>query len=199
MIFGYARVSTRDQEVHLQRDALLAAGAERIFEDVASGTGPRPQRELLLSRLRAGDSVLVYKLDRLGRGQRDILNAVHQIADSGAVFRSLTEKIETESPVGRMFLSMLAIFAELEREIICERTRDGLEAAKRRGQKLGRRPLLTPAQAEMAEKMVATGVKIGTVASSFRVSPQTIRRAIRQVRRKNEEERSSGEKGGMSS
>ena len=134
MILGYARVSTADQQLDSQRDALSTAGAERIFADTITGTArTRPELDQLMRQLRPGDVVVVTKYDRLARSLKDLLDIVEQIKAQGAGFRSLAEDIDTTTPAGRLVFHVFASIAQFERERITERTREGLEAARRRG------------------------------------------------------------------
>ncbi|MCG5534311.1 recombinase family protein [Halorhodospira sp. 9621] len=141
MIIGYARVSREEQQdLAAQRDVLRQAGAERLFEEAASGgRWDRPELQRALEHLREGDVfVVVVKLDRLSRSLKDLLTLLERIESAGAGFRSLSEAIDTTTPAGRMMMQMIGSFAEYEREMIRERTRAGLEAARRRG-RIGRR------------------------------------------------------------
>lgn len=138
MLVGYARVSTQDQNTALQVDALRGAGASRIFEDQKSAVLVRPGLARALYSLRAGDVFVVYKVDRVARSLSDLLRIVERVNVSGAVFRSLTEPIDTGTPVGRMMLQLLGAFAEFERSVIRERAAAGLAAARRRGVRCGR-------------------------------------------------------------
>ena len=145
MILGYARVSTRDQTLDGQRDALTAAGAERIFADTISGTArSRPELDRMLKELRDGDVVIVTKYDRLARSLKDLLEIVDLLQTRGAGFRSLGEDIDTTSPAGRLIFHVFASIGQFERERIVERTKEGLEAARKRGRVGGRPPALTP-------------------------------------------------------
>lgn len=141
---GYARVSTDDQDLSLQLDALSAAGCERVFEDKISGAkAERPGLSVALSQLRGGDTLVVWRLDRLGRSFVDLLRLVGEIQAAGAEFESLTEKIDTTGAAGRLVFHVFAAFAEFERNLIRERTNAGLAAAKARGRQ-GGRPGLSP-------------------------------------------------------
>jgi len=145
VLIGYARVSTQDQETQSQTDALQKAGCDVILEEKKSGgTMRRPVLEKILFTLKPGDTVVVYKLDRMARSLKDLLRILDRMQLSGAEFRSLTEVIDTKSPAGRMMLQMLGAFAEFERAMIQERTRSGMEAAKARGAKIGRPRGLNP-------------------------------------------------------
>ena len=147
MLIGYARVSTDDQDTAAQVAALQAAGCERIYREKASGgRWERPQFLRLLNQLRTGDVVVVWKLDRLSRSQRDVLTIMEQLGVAGAGFRSLTEAIDTTTPAGRMMMQMVGAFAEFERAMLRERTQAGVDAASR-PHRIGRRqsrPLRTP-------------------------------------------------------
>lgn len=179
MIIGYARVSTADQNLDAQTDALRAAGAERIFADKISGSvRSRPELDRLLDQLRAGDVIVVTKYDRLARSLRDLLEIVEGIKERGGGFRSLAEDIDTTTPAGRLVFHVFASIAQFERERISERTREGLEAAKRRGRVGGRPPALTAAQRIEVRRMRDEEHRpLQEIASLFKVSARTVRRA----------------------
>lgn len=179
MIIGYARVSTDDQNLDAQTDALQAAGAERIFSDKISGSmRKRPELDKLLDQLRPGDVIVVAKYDRLARSLRDLLDLVESIKDRGAGFRSLAEDIDTTTPAGRLVFHVFASIAQFERERISERTREGLQAAKARGRVGGRPPALTTAQKAEARRMRDDEHRsISEIARLFKVSERTVRRA----------------------
>jgi DNA invertase Pin-like site-specific DNA recombinase len=178
MILGYARVSTRDQNLDAQRDALGTAGAERIFEDTITGTArSRPELDRLLKEIRNGDVVVVTKYDRLARSLKDLLEIVDQIQARGAGFRSLAEDIDTTSPAGRLVFHVFASIAEFERSRIVERTKEGLVAARKRGRVGGRPPALSTAQkAEVRRMRDDEHRPIAEIAALFKVSTKTIRR-----------------------
>lgn len=180
MILGYARVSTKDQNLDGQRDALAAAGAERIFADTITGTArSRTELDRLLIELRPGDVVVVTKYDRLARSLKDLLEIVDLIQARGAGFRSLGEDIDTTSPAGRLIFHVFASIAQFERERIVERTKEGLEAARKRGRVGGRPPALSPAQAVEVKRMRDEELRpIPEIAALFKVSDKTIRRTI---------------------
>ena len=139
-LIGYARVSTRAQDLALQLDALERAGCERVYKDVGSGTiRRRPQLDACLDYLRAGDTLVVWRLDRLGRSLRHLVELVGDLQEREIAFRSLTEAIDTNTPAGRLQLHLFAALAEFERELIRERATAGREAARARG-RLGGRP-----------------------------------------------------------
>lgn len=179
MIIGYARVSTDDQTLDSQTDALQAAGAGRIFADKISGSlRARPQLDRLLDQLRPGDVVTVTKYDRLARSLKDLLDIVDRVEKRGAGFRSLAEDIDTTTPAGRLVFHVFASIAQFERERIAERTKEGLQAARSRGRIGGRPPALTAAQkAETRRMRDEEGRSIAEIARLFKVSQQTVRRA----------------------
>ena len=178
MIFGYARVSTDDQLLDAQTDALTAAGAERIFADKISGSmRKRPELDRLLDHLRPGDVIVVTKYDRLARSLRDLLDIVETIKERGGGFRSLAEDIDTTTPAGRLTFHVFASIAQFERERIAERTREGLDAARKRGRVGGRPPALSDAQrAEVRRMRDDEGRRLTEIAQLFRVSVRTVRR-----------------------
>ena len=178
MIIGYARVSTEDQNLDGQLDALKAAGAERIFADKITGMArSRPELDRLLDQLRQGDVITVTKYDRLARSLRDLLDIVDAIQARGAGFRSLAEDIDTTTPAGRLVFHVFASIAQFERERISERTKEGLEAARRRGRIGGRPPALSAAQKVEVRRMRDEELRpLPEIAQLFRVSTKTIRR-----------------------
>ena len=180
MILGYARVSTKDQNLDGQRDALSAAGAERIFADTITGTARvRPELDQMMKELRDGDVVVVAKYDRLARSLKDLLEIVDLIQARGAGFRSIGEDIDTTTPAGRLVFHVFASIAQFERERIVERTKEGLEAARRRGRVGGRPPALSPAQQAEVKRMRDVELRpIPEIAGLFKVSDKTIRRVV---------------------
>lgn len=185
MLLGYARVSKADgQDISVQVAALRAAGCGRIYEDVASGgRWDRPALQRLLDHLRPDDVVLVWKLDRLSRSLKDLLMFLERVESAGAGFRSLTEAVDTTGAGGRMMMQMLGVFAEFERAMIRERTRAGLESARARGRRGGRRSKLSPAQRAEIVAMVATGRKTAAEAARlFGVHPATVSRLLAAAR-----------------
>ncbi len=180
MKIGYARVSTQDQDNHTQIEALRSAGCEIIFQEKASGgRWERPELHRLLSQLRKGDIVVVWKLDRLSRSLKDLLHLLEKIEAARADFQSLTEAIDTITPAGRMMMQIVGSFAEFERALLRERTQNGLEAARKAGRVGGRRPKLTPEQQKEIIQLVTSGQKTGAEAARlFRVHPSTIVRLL---------------------
>ena len=142
MLIGYARVSTDDQTLDLQRDALREAGCERIFEDTAGGADERPNLEQALSHLRSGDTLVVWRLDRLGRSLKDLIARAEELRSESIGLKSLKEAIDTDSPTGQLVFHIFGALAEFERALIRERTQAGLQAARARGRKGGRRKRL---------------------------------------------------------
>ena len=178
MLIGYARVSTQEQSPDLQTDALSASGCDRIFVDRMSGArANRPELAAALSHCRAGDTLVVWKLDRLGRTVRQLVAFVEELADRDIQFRSLSDSIDTGTPAGRFFFHVMAALAEMERGLIQERTRAGLEAAKARGRQGGRPTKLTEEQITHA-RLLAETHSIADVARSFGVSRSTLYRAF---------------------
>lgn len=180
MLIGYARVSTTDQTVNPQRDALRAAGCVRVFVDhgVNGGTTRRRGLDRALSFLRRGDTLVVWKLDRLGRSLAHLVALVAELGRRGVHFRSLSDPIDTESAGGRLVLHIMAALAEFERSLNSERTRSGLAAAKRRGKKLGRRPKLTSEQIRRARSLIKKGESLQKVATRFSVARSTLHAAL---------------------
>jgi DNA invertase Pin-like site-specific DNA recombinase len=178
MKIGYARVSTVDQHVDLQLDALTQAGCQRIFCEKVSGAGrPRPEWLRLLEHLRAGDTVVVWKLDRLARSTRDLLEAMERIREADATFRSLSEPwADTTSHGGTFILTVFAGMAEFERALIRERTRAGRDVAKRCGVRFGRPPKLNAEQQQLVARLLAEGMSVKDVAKTFGVHVSTIYR-----------------------
>jgi DNA invertase Pin-like site-specific DNA recombinase len=189
MLIGYARVSKSDgQDTAAQTMALTAAGAEKLFEESASGgRWDRPQLHKALEQLRADDVFIVWKLDRLSRSLKDLLHIMEQIEAAGAGFRSLTEAIDTTTPAGRMMMQMLGSFAEFERAMVRERTKAGLESARKQGRVGGRRPKLAESQRREAVDMVLSGRKSAAEAARlFSVHPTTISRLLARHRQEGE-------------
>ena len=154
-VLGYARVSTDDQHLDLQRDALTKAGCSVIYEEAASGKSTvRPELEQCRKALREGDTLVVWRLDRLGRSLPDLVQIVAELEQRGVGFESLTEKIETDSAAGRLVFHVFAALSEFERNLIRERTHAGLAAARARGRKGGRKPALTDKQIKEVRKLM---------------------------------------------
>jgi DNA invertase Pin-like site-specific DNA recombinase len=203
MKFGYARVSTTDQTSALQRDALRRAGCKRIYEETASGaSGERTQLTALLAQLRAGDVVVVWKLDRLARSLAQLIATINDLKARGVAFIALTNQIDTTTAQGRFTFHLLGALAEFERAIISERTKAGMQAAKARGAKPGRPTLMTPATISAAKALAARNWKPAEIAARLRVSvsslyrylPSLTRRAARARQRRLGKASRSGER-----
>jgi len=185
-LVGYARVSTNDQETRLQRDALRRAGVETVYEEKASAVARRPQLERCLASLQAGDVLVVWKLDRLARSLRDLLNILERLHATGAGIRSLTEPIDTSTPAGMLMVQVLGAVAQFERSIIRERIVAGQRAARARGQRWGRpRTLPEDVEQEVVWKYVlgAGAYTYKSLAREIGVSYLVVRGAIYRVLR----------------
>src|SRR5947209_8764692 len=181
LMLGYARVSKGDEQSNAtQAKALRTAGCRRIFEEAASGgRWDRPELHRMLDQLREGDTVVVWKLDRLSRSLKDVLHIMERIGKAGAGFRSITEAIDTISPAGRMMMQMVGVFAEFERAMIRERTSAGLAAARAEGRIGGRRKKLDAAKRREIAESVINGRKTGAeMARLYNVSPPTVSRIV---------------------
>jgi len=178
-LIGYARVSTDEQTTALQLDALRAAGCAAIHEDSASGASrSRPGLSGAIEDLRAGDTLVVWRLDRLGRSLRDLLNISEMLRDRDVALRSLTDHIDTGTAAGRMLYAVLGAVAQFERDVLRERTVAGMRAAKKRGEHIGRPSALSPTQIREAKKMLERGESPNHVARVLRVGRSTLYRAI---------------------
>ena len=177
MKYGYARVSTEDQKADLQLAALKKAGCKHIFTDTATGSSSkRPELTRCLSNLRAGDTLIVWKLDRLGRSLSHLVAVLGELQKRGVAFLSVTEAIDTTSAAGRLMGHILGALAEFERSLIVERTQAGLKAAKQRGAKLGRKPSLSDEQRKHARELLDKGESPAAVAKLLNVCRATCRR-----------------------
>ncbi len=180
MIIGYARVSTQGQNPQLQRDALEEAGCEQVFEERVTGTKrERPELQACLRTLRDGDTLVVWKLDRLARSLKDPVELIHELNERGVAFLSLTEAIDTTSAGGKLVFHIFGALAEFEHSLIRERTLAGLAAARARGRKGGRRPTLSAADVRKAAAMLADPEITKTdVAKHFGVSRVTLNASL---------------------
>jgi len=175
MQIGYVRVSTNEQNTDLQRQALERAGCEQVFEEKMSGTvANRPALKKLMRTLNEGDTLVVWKLDRLGRSMRNLVLLVDELRQRGIHFKSLTDSIDTSSPMGRFIFHIMSALAEMERELIVERTRAGLAAAREKGRIGGRRPKLTAEQWAQAGRLISNGVDRKQVAIIYDVAVCTL-------------------------
>ncbi len=183
MLIGYARVSTAEQTLALQEDALQAAGCTTIFRDMMSGgTTERPGLSEALTTMQPGDTLVVWRLDRLGRSLSHLIQVVQDMRGRGVDFRSLQEQIDSGSAGGQLIFHIFGALAEFERALIRERTMAGLAAARARGRRGGRPRRLTPDQIQLARRLLASpDVGVAQVAEMLRVSRQTVYRALKRA------------------
>lgn len=178
---GYARISTADQNLDLQIEALQKIGCLKIFTDIASGVkSDRPGLEEALNYLREGDTLVVWKLDRLGRSLSHLLQIIESLSQSGIQFKSITDSaIDTTTPSGQLMLSMIAALSEFERNLIRERTKEGLAVAKSRGRKGGRRPVITDQKLKKAKQLIDKGLTVREAASAIGVGKSSLYEALK--------------------
>lgn len=186
MKIGYARVSTEDQSLDLQLQALRRAGCIKIFSDYGiSGRGfDRPGLRTALSHVQTGGTFVVWRLDRLGRSLPKLIEFVDDLGKCGTEFQSLTETIDTSSPGGRLIFHIMGALAEFERALISERTRAGMEAARLKGCHVGRRPSLTLQQVQDATRSIASGQTAAAVADRYNITTRTLQRHIRSLNKR---------------
>ena len=178
MKIGYARVSTMEQNLDLQLQALKKAGCQKIYREKVSGaTRQRPEFQRMLDQIRAGDVIVVWKLDRLARSTRDLLETIETIQEAGAKFQSISEPwADTTTHAGKMIMTIFAGIAEFERDLIRERTGAGREAAKKRGVQFGRPRKLNPEQMQLVRRLLDEGKSVRDLAKTFNVHIATIYR-----------------------
>ena len=177
MRIGYARVSTQDQRLDVQHEALTRSGCEKTFDDTMSGkVTDRPGLQKALEQLRKGDTLIVWKLDRLGRSVKQLVDLVSSVEKEGITFVSLTDSIDTSTPAGRFFFHVMASLAEMERELTVERTRAGLETARQHGRIGGRKRVMTDGKVKAARSLLASGLPPQDVAANLGVSVATLYR-----------------------
>ncbi|PSH62169.1 recombinase family protein [Phyllobacterium sophorae] len=177
---GYARVSAGDQETALQLDALRKAGCDRVFEDRASGVkGDRPGLGEAIRYVREGDTLTVWKLDRLGRSMKHLIDIITELEAKGVGFRSITENIDTTTSGGRLVFHFFGALAQFERDLIRERTRAGLQAAGERGRRGGRRAVVTPEKLEEARQLLATGLNVREAAARVKIGKTALYEALK--------------------
>ncbi len=181
-LIGYARVSTHDQDLALQLDALRRAGCSRIFEDrgVSGAQADRPGlgQALAYLRERLGDVLVVWKLDRLGRSLAHLIDTVSELEGRGVGLRSLTEAIDTTTPGGRLIFHVFGALGQFERDLIRERTRAGLAAAAARGRKGGRKPVVTADKLKRAQALLAQGLNVREAAARLKVGKTALYQAL---------------------
>ncbi|SKO40350.1 recombinase family protein [Mycobacteroides abscessus] len=180
MLIGYARVSTVEQSTALQLDALQAAGVEKVFVDegISGSVSSRPELDRCLEVLRSGDTLVVWRLDRLARSLKHLLELVESLSTKGIHLRSLTEAIDTSSASGRLVLSVFGALAEFERSLIIERTQAGLAAARARGARIGRPTAMSDSQIQQARTLVGAGHRVPEVARTLGVGRSTLYRVL---------------------
>lgn len=180
-VIGYARVSTTEQNLDLQHTALEAAGAVRTFSDsgVSGATTDRPELSRALDRLESGDVLTVWKLDRLGRNTRHVLDVIETLRERGVGFRSLTEGLDTTGPMGTAMLTIMAAFAQLERDTMVERTRAGLAAAAANNRRGGRPRKVDEQAATRARELKAKGIGASDIGKMLGVSRATVYRYLK--------------------
>ena len=180
MNYGYARVSTTDQNTSLQVDALKEAGCKKIVTEKLSGVATnRPKLKKLLSKIGAGDTLTVYRLDRVGRSMSHLSKVVNDLQNKGAGFRSLHETIDTTTANGKLIFNIFGSLIEFERDLLQERTKAGIAAARKRGVRVGRPPALKPAQIRHAKKLINSGESPSAVANTLGVNRSTLYRAMK--------------------
>lgn len=179
-LIGYARVSTTEQKLEPQVDTLKATGCEIVFEDVISGAkAERPGLNDALAFLRKGDTLVVWKLDRLGRSMKHLVETVTNLGDRGVGFQSLTEGVDTTTTGGTLVFHLFGALAQFERDLIVERTQAGLKAAATRGRKGGRKPVVTPKKLEQAKAHISDGLTVREAAARLKVSKTSLYNALR--------------------
>jgi DNA invertase Pin-like site-specific DNA recombinase len=183
MLVGYARVSTTDQTLDLQHDALTKAGCTKIFTDTASGAqAERKGLNEALSYVRASDTLVVWKLDRLGRSLKDLITRITELETRKIGFKSLTENIDTTTSGGKLIFHIFGALAEFERDIIRERTNAGLEAARTRGKLGGRPKALSAEKIKLARRLYAdTGTSVAEICKMLGISRHTLQRYVKET------------------
>jgi len=179
MLVGYARVSTEDQRLDLQLDALKGAGCEKVFSDQVSGAAAtKAGLDDALAYVRSGDTLIVWKLDRLGRTVKGLVELVDELKERGVQFKSVTDGIDTSTSAGKFFFHVMAAMAEMERDLIRERTNAGLAAARARGRLGGRKPKMNASKLDAAKKLLLAGTPVSEVAKTLGVGRATLYRNL---------------------
>jgi DNA invertase Pin-like site-specific DNA recombinase len=177
---GYGRVSTQDQNLEAQADALKKAGADKVFIEKITGTkASRPELDKLREQMRHGDTLVVTRLDRLGRSTKDLLSIASELEEKGVELEVLEQNINTKTPEGKLFFTMIAAMAEFEHSLMVARTKDGLAAARARGRLGGRKPKLTDIQKKQVKKLYdERELTVREIAATFNITPPTVYRAL---------------------
>lgn len=179
MLIGYARISTKYQSLDMQIEALKKEGCEKIYQDQMSGSSNnRPGLLMALEAIRKGDTLVVWKLDRLGRCVRNLVELFNNLSSTGVNFKSLTDNIDTSTPMGTFLFHIMAGLAQMERDLTSERIRAGIANAKNRGMRAGRKRVMTDSKIESARKLLATGMKMREVANDLGIAIPTFYRWI---------------------
>lgn len=180
MLIGYARVSTIEQNLDLQLDALKKAGCKKFFDDkISSSKSNRPGLDGALADLRSGDTLVVWRLDRLGRSLRHLIDLINKLQEKGVMFRSIEDGIDTSNSIGQFFFHITGAFAELERNLLRERTKAGLDAARARGRKGGRQPILNEKQIQMMLGIYhSRSTSVIEICQQFKISRKTFYRYL---------------------
>lgn len=182
MKIGYARVSTIDQNLDMQLDALNKEGCEKVFSEHVSGVKERPELQKALSHLRSGDTLIVYKLDRIGRSLKDLIEIINNLTNYGVELVSIHDRIDTTSAAGKLMLHILCVLADYERELIRERTSTGLAAARARGKNGGRPKVLTEKQIKLARTLYdSRNMSIDDICNEVDCSKSTFYRNVVRV------------------
>ncbi len=182
-LIGYARVSTAEQRLHSQTDALAKAGCAKVFSDIVSGsTTSRPELDKCLGYLREGDVLVVYKLDRLGRSLKHLLTIIDDLKERGIGFKSISDNIDTTTVAGQLMFSVMGAFAEFERSLIRERTNAGLKAARDRGRLGGRPTVVDEAKGQQIIEMRAAGSNAAAIAKELGIGRGTVYRYLQTQR-----------------
>jgi DNA invertase Pin-like site-specific DNA recombinase len=178
--FGYGRVSTLDQNLEAQKDALLKAGVNQVFVEKITGTkASRPELDLVKQMLRQGDTLVITRMDRLGRSAKDLLTIVSELDERGVNLEIIEQRIDTKTAEGKLFFTMVAAFAEFEHSMMVSRTKDGLAAARARGRRGGRKAKLSPLQIKEIQKLYREKeLTVQDIAEMFNVSRPTIYRVL---------------------
>jgi DNA invertase Pin-like site-specific DNA recombinase len=178
--FGYGRVSTLDQNLDAQKDALFSAGVDEVFLEKITGTkASRPQLDLVRQMLRSGDTLVITRMDRLGRSAKDLLTIVSELGDRGVNLEIIEQHIDTKTAEGKLFFTLVAAFAEFEHSMMVSRTKDGLAAARARGRVGGRKAKLTSLQIKEIQRLYqARELSVQDIAAMFHVSRPTVYRVL---------------------